>query len=269
MSKKILIGALLILCCSLAHAHTWKPLAEGLSYTHIQRAHVFQIDPKKYNLSIATAQDIGKSSATVKEMVKKNGAWLAVNGGFFSYEPKSVGLLMRKEKIINPLHSTSWWGIFYLENGIAKITTPQEFHRTAGKVMPSSQREREGEAPVALPLEGATRAPKIEMAVQAGPRLVIQGEIPKLKAALDRRTGIGIRRDGHIFLAVVLDEISTTDFAELFSKPEKEGGLGCNNALNLDGGSSTQLYFNNGGNFSLDLPGINWVTNAVTISPRY
>jgi hypothetical protein len=50
-------------------------------------------------------------------------------------------------------------------------------------------------------------------------------------------------------------------------KPEIEGGLECTDALNLDGGSSTQLYANVR-LFKINVPGINAITDAILVVPR-
>jgi exopolysaccharide biosynthesis protein len=49
--------------------------------------------------------------------------------------------------------------------------------------------------------------------------------------------------------------------------PPIEGGLGCMNALNLDGGSSTQLYAKTQ-DFSLSIPSFSAVTDAVVVVPK-
>ena len=76
-----------------------------------------------------------------------------------------------------------------------------------------------------------------EFAIQAGPRLVVKGKALKLKAQYARRTALGIERGGrHVLLVVVQEAIKTETLAALMLK------LGCHQALNLDGGSSTQLW---------------------------
>ncbi len=157
-----------------------------------------------------------------------------INGGFFSPEHKSLGLLVRDGKTINPLHPTSWWAIFQ----IAK------------------------EKPAIIPLRSFKANAETEMALQVGPRLVVNGEIPQFKPSLARRSGVGIRRNGNIIIAVTAnDEISMEEFANLFR------GLECVDALNLDGGGSSQLYFSLNG-FKLEVPGISRIANAITVAPR-
>ncbi|MBI4224507.1 MAG: phosphodiester glycosidase family protein [Deltaproteobacteria bacterium] len=218
-------------------AQDWKKIDRGLEYTKIENIHAFKINPKHFRLSVVTAPELGGKTAVVKELAKHQKAILAINGGFFSQERKSIGLLMRDGKKINPLHETHWWAIFYVLDKQAVIVPPNVFQDH----------------------------PKIEMALQAGPRLLVQGVIPKLKPAEPRpRSGIGIQKKGDVILAITTEEAGMTiqAFAELFQK------LDCVNALNLDGGSSSQLYID-WKDFKLDLPGPSPVTNAITLFPRY
>ncbi|MDO8526307.1 MAG: phosphodiester glycosidase family protein [Deltaproteobacteria bacterium] len=225
---------------SKAHAYVWQKIDDGLFYTETENIHAFQIDPKLFKLSVATAKDQNETDSTVRMMAKKSSAILTVNGGFFSPEHRSLGLLMRDGKVINPVHATSWWGIFEISKNKPEIVTVRMFQPN----------------------------PDIEMALQSGPRLVINGEIPKLKYSVDRRSGIGIRADGNVIIAVTGDkELSMEAFAELFQKPESKGGLDCKNALNLDGGGSTQLYFSWKG-LKVDVLGSSRIANAVAIFPR-
>jgi len=235
----MLLLAMTILGSS-AHAHTWKKIADGVSYTKLGAIHAFQIDPKKFRLSIATAKESGLKNSTARELAKKTKAILAINGGFFSTENKSIGLLIRQGDVLNPLHPTTWWAVFYLSEKKPAIVLPASFQKSGD----------------------------MEMAVQAGPRLVVDGKIPALKPSEAKRSGIGIRTDGHIVIAASESELSIEEFAQTFQKSEEEGGLGCLNALNLDGGGSTQIYFN-WKEFELDQPGTSFITNAVTVFPRY
>ena len=61
--------------------------------------------------------------------------------------------------------------------------------------------------------------------------------------------------------------IQPTDLADRMRKSEGQGGFACQTALNLDGGSSTQLYAKVGG-FKLDVDGLKQVANAVVVLPK-
>jgi len=102
----------------------------------------------------------------------------------------------------------------------------------------------------------------MEIALQVGPRLVVHGKTLKFKPSLARRSGIGIRQDGNILVVATEKELTMEEFAKLFLE------LDCPDALNLDGGGSTQLNVQHNG-FKLDIPGPSLITNALTVFPRY
>lgn len=236
----LLCSCVPVLMSASAQAYTWKPIDKGLSYTFLGSVHAFLIDPNFFKLGVVTAKDLGENDSTAMMLAKKSQAVLTINGGFFSPEHKSLGLLVRNGKILNPLHPTPWWGVFEIIKGKASIIPPNFFEPNRN----------------------------MEMALQVGPRLVVNGEIPKLKASMDRRSGIGIRPNGDIVIAVADDiDMSMTGFAQLFQKPESEGGFGCADALNLDGGNSTQFYIH-WNNFELNVPGVSRVANGIAIFPR-
>ena len=110
--------------------------------------------------------------------------------------------------------------------------------------------------------------PTIDFAIQAGPRLVVNGTIPHLKNDYAPRSALCIDNAGHIIIAIT-DNMSMTLalFAQLLSRSVDQNGLGCYNALNLDGGSSSQLYASIG-DFRLIIPGFANVADAVIVTAR-
>lgn len=83
--------------------------------------------------------------------------------------------------------------------------------------------------------------PKARFATQSGPMLVIDGQIHQafIENSNDRkaRDGVGIGADGRVHFAISEDSVNFHDFARLF-----RDGLGCENALFLDGGSAPGIY---------------------------
>ncbi|MDP2599298.1 MAG: phosphodiester glycosidase family protein [Deltaproteobacteria bacterium] len=225
---------------SKAKAYEWREVDRGLFYTYTDNIHAFKVDPGLFQLSVFTAKDLNETDATASMLAKKSGAILAVNGGFFSPSHKSLGLLMREGKVLNPTHKTKWWAVFFMKDRKPHIVPPDAF----------------------------IFQPRIEAALQAGPRLVVDGKMPKLKEAVARRSGIGIRKNGDIVIAVT-DETPKTmeEFAGVFQRSEEKEGFDCVNALNLDGGRSSQIYFNDSG-FKLEVPGLSRIANAITVFPR-
>lgn len=163
---------------------------------------------------------------------RREAAVMAVNGGFFDENGNSLGLRISGGQRVAPVRGTRW-GIFYVRGGQAHILAPADFGSHTD----------------------------IRDAVQCGPRLVVKGQITKLKAQWARRTGIGIQRDGRVIVAVADGEISFQDWATLWAAPT---GLNCPNALNLDGGSSTQMALKTR-TATLEIPGGRTVPDAVVI----
>jgi exopolysaccharide biosynthesis protein len=133
----------------------------------------------------------------------------AVNGGFFDPEGHSLGLRVARGQRVSRLRQADW-GVFFVRHGSAHIVHTRDFTSRRG----------------------------VSDAVQCGPRLVVQGRPIQLKPQWARRTGIGVQRDGRVVIAVADDALSFGGWAALWAA---RNGLNCNDALNLDGGGSTQL----------------------------
>lgn len=248
------LGALIILMLMMSGVSAtptlWQTLADGLQYTVLQpslhgRIYAFRIDPAKYDLSLAFARDTqdnpsSVSGASVEQLAKQSHALIAVNGGFFTPNYQSLGLRIQAGIMRSPIKPVSWWGVFYIRNHIPTIVSQRKFKETAG----------------------------IYFAVQSGPRLVVNGAIPALKNTVDDRSALCITKQQQIIIIVTQgSSLSMHDFANLLSMPEHFGGLSCYNALNLDGGHSTQLYANVG-SMKLSIPNLSPVADAVIVVPR-
>jgi uncharacterized protein YigE (DUF2233 family) len=102
----------------------------------------------------------------------------------------------------------------------------------------------------------------MDEAIQCGPRLVIDGYIPDFYPEISARSGIGIDPSGRIVLAVTEQgELTLRQFALALK------AFGCVDALNLDGGPSTQLFLK-AGKTLLDVPGGYGVPTALLLVPR-
>ena len=145
---------------------------------------------------------------------REDGKFLAVmNGGFFDKDGKSLGLRVTDNKKANALHDADW-GVFFIRKGKAGVLHTRDF-----KVKYDSY-------------------VNITQAVQCGPRLVVDGKTTDLKPQVARRTGVGIQRDGKVIIAVSDGTLTFSEWANLWADAS---GLDCRDALNLDGGGSTQI----------------------------
>ena len=100
--------------------------------------------------------------------------------------------------------------------------------------------------------------------VQGIPRLLVGGRVQQLKPQIAERTAVCA--EGNIVVLVVSTKAEATAFARFLADPPDNGGLGCSDALNLDGGPSTQLVVKLPA-LALSLPGGWGVPNALVAAP--
>lgn len=241
----ILSGLVLFLAAGNLFADAdWQRIAPGILYRDLSggllnpwsHIHVFKISPKSHSLGLVMARDFAKKSASVQEFAKKSESLLAINGGFFDNQHQPLGLRISNYEKRNALKSISWWGVFYIKNQKPYIRSLREFH--PGK--------------------------NIEFAIQSGPRLLVNHAIMPLKAGIAERSALGISKDREVIILATENAAMTT--AEL-AKLMQEEPLACTDAINLDGGSSTQLYAEIN-NFSRNIYGFSQVSDAVVVKNR-
>jgi uncharacterized protein YigE (DUF2233 family) len=192
--------------------------AAGIGYREVDAGSftlgVIDIDPRRASIRVLDARRFGRPALTAREFVERSGALVAVNASFFDDRKAPLGLVVSDRQVRNPPLKAGW-GIFFVGGGRARIAAPSGF--------------------------AVTQA--VEQAVQVGPRLLAGGRVTRLKPQSARRSVVGLDRAGNVHLAVtVRGEAEATDLAERLAR-----GLGLVDALNLDGGGSTQLYLRAGG----------------------
>jgi uncharacterized protein YigE (DUF2233 family) len=226
--------AALFLLVSFPVGAEWKSLAPGLDYESRpgSAAHVLRIDPAKFRIGLLAAADYARKALTAEEYRSRSGALVVVNGGFFDENFRALGLLHRDGKTQNPLRNAAW-GVFSVGLDGAKIRHRNDW------------------------------VPKgVDVALQVGPRLVVDGVVQRFKeAAPDRRSAVGVAPDGKVVIAVSEKALALSEWAEILKRD-------CPNALNLDGGSSTQLAAGIDG-WSLIVEGLTAVPNALAVFRPY
>ena len=199
--------------------------------------HAFRVDPRILRFRVVSATS-GKRD-TVRSITRQEGLILGVNASYFDEKERPLGLLIDKGKKIQKLRNVDW-GVFQ----VTKAGAPTIVHARDYVVRPDT-----------------------DAAVQAGPRLVVDGKVLKLKPQIARRTAVCVDRSERVVLVVTEGGLFLRDIAELMAKDVGSGGLGCKNALNLDGGPSTQAAFTLGTD-SWDLYGGSSVPVVLGIQPR-
>ncbi len=200
-------------------------------------ANLFRVDPRVTRLTVLDARRPGRSVARVSTLRQESNAYLVVNGGFFDPEGQPLGLVVGDGREKSPLRKVDQ-GVFLIAGGKPLIQHARE-------PLPSS----------------------IEVGLQAGPRLVVNGRSLQLKPQASRRTSVCLPGDGTVVLLVMSAPISLSDLAANLARPATSGGLGCWTALNLDGGPSTQLSLVTP-EMSLEIEGGWGVPNALAVLPR-
>lgn len=210
-------------------------LEKGLDYASLQtengtKIHVLKVDLTRFQAKVLDARDLKSQTLAVKTLAEKSKALAAINANFFDGEGKPLGLVLQNGKLKNPPKKVSWWASLLLKDDSIQIEKNV----------------------------GAEQSLKFQNGVQAGPRLVVNGKTLKLKEEFSPKSAVGIDRQGKLVLIATEGGIEINQFAGWLAKREKAGGAGMWQALNLDGGSSTQFFAKAG---DLDL----WVSGLAKV----
>jgi uncharacterized protein YigE (DUF2233 family) len=173
--------------------------------------HVEGRDGRPYRSFAALEHVLGRRSDAVL---------FAMNAGMFDGEGRPIGLAVAEGRELRPANRrTDGYGNFHLPpNGIFLVRQdgPAELLKTS-RFVPAGD---------------------IRLATQSGPMLVIHGALnPRFEAdgrSRYRRNGVGIDEAGVPVFAISEGQVSFGKFARLF-----RDGLGCRNALYLDGSVSS------------------------------
>jgi hypothetical protein len=218
-------------------------VAPGIEYVSFQvrpgdaepfSGHAFKIDLDVAELRLVPAG--GPSSRrTVEEIVASYPAVVATNASFFDKDGRAMGLGVDEGRLIASGKRQSW-GALVVTDKRARIVLGAEVND------PLAHR----------------------LVVQGTPRLVVGGRVQQLKPQLAERTAVCA--EDSVVVLVVSTKTESTAFARFLADPPDKGGLGCGDALNLDGGPSTQLVVKLP-RLALSLPRGWGVPNALVVAP--
>ena len=212
-------------------------IAPGLSYRIVEvpkyglKIHLWAFDRARVHLR--TAVQTSETGNTIEAFVGGPDDVLAVNGGFFEKDGgdrlSPSGLLIIGGKQVAPEHDRAGSGILY-----------------------------EGRSGIAIAYrQSAPDRNEMRSALQAGPILVEPDGRSGIRSSKNDkrydRTAVCLRGDS-VLVIVVEGGLTLLDLAQLLSTPQPAGGIGCNIAISLDGGGSTQALFRSG-NHRLLIPG--------------
>jgi exopolysaccharide biosynthesis protein len=196
--------------------------------------HAFNVHLEVADLRLIPAGG-SSSRRTVAEIVAPYPAVVAMNASFFDSEGRAMGLAVDGGRAMAGGKRRSW-GALVIEDRHARIVLGAEIKD-----------------------DHAHR-----LVVQGIPRLVVGGTIQPLKPQIAERTAVCAK--GTVVVLVVSTKAESTPFARFLAAPPDQGGLGCQDALNLDGGPSTQLVVKLP-TLALSLPGGWGVPNALVVAP--
>lgn len=196
--------------------------------------HAFKIDLDVVELRLVPA---GGPAArrTVEQIAAPYPAAVAINASFFDKDGRAMGLAVDQGRVLATGKRQSW-GALVIDGKKARIVLGADI-----------------QDPLAY-----------RLIVQGLPRLVVGGKVQQLKPQLAERTAVCAEES--VVVLVVSTTAETTAFARFLADPPEKGGLGCGDALNLDGGPSTQLVVKLPA-LTLSLPGGWGVPNALVVAP--
>ncbi len=167
---------------------------------------LLRLDLRGATLRVLDARDHGAPALTAQQFREKTGAQAVWNASFFDGKGDPLGLIVKDGIQVQGVRPVDW-GVFYLD-----AVGPHVVHRQ-----------------VFAP------GPGLLQAVESGPRLVVGGEPVRLRPQAARRTALCVHKDGGILVLVADGDLAATPMAEFLRV------RGCVDALNLDGGPSSQL----------------------------
>jgi hypothetical protein len=197
--------------------------------------HAFRIDLEEAELRLVPAGDLPAARRTVEQIAAPFPAVVAVNASFFDTEGRAMGLAVDNGRVMASGRQRGW-GALVIDGTAARIVLGADIEdpRAHGLV------------------------------VQGIPRLLVAGRVLQLKPQIAERTAVCA--EGHVVVLVVSTRTEATAFARFLADAPEKGGLGCWDALNLDGGPSTQLVAKLPA-LALSLPGGWGVPNALVATP--
>ncbi|MCB1152343.1 phosphodiester glycosidase family protein [bacterium] len=225
-----------------AEAGTWQPIASGMQRRVViidrgpQDEHnelslyAIRVDLSRLTMrfQVSAPQDVAVNN--IGSVAERTGALAMINGGYFNPSLGVLGLCISGGQEVSPLSKGELnRGVFFQRGDNAFLVDRDHF---------SPNRH-------------------IENALQAGPFLVQDGKIADIDDASDRvtrRSAVALDDQRHvIFLATdtIFSGITLRHLAELLAAPTGDGGFGVRTALNLDGGTSTQMIVRTGAEYHL------------------
>ena len=216
---------------------SWSSLGRGMEHLALEHGaihgHAFRFAITDVALRIVPAPD---GRARVGELTPSGDA-VAINASFFDPDGKAMGLAIDRGRSVGGVRLDAWSALV-VRGGRSRIVRGAALARDTDA----------------------------DLVVQGLPRLVVGGAVPKLKPQRASRTAV-CAAGPSLVLIVTTTRVDAGEVARFLAAAPGAGGLGCRDALNLDGGSSTQLRARWNG-FAADIAGGWGVPNALVVTPK-
>ena len=231
VSPPVRLCAVILLCLAAPGTAQAEPCRSesfmGASYI------VCSFDLTKEDLRIFWRDDDGepyRTFAAIAADLKGKGKSLqfAINGGMYQSDFRPTGLYIENGHELTPANTAT------LTGGPSQIPN---FYKKPNGVFYIG----DGEAGILKTERFLADRPAANFATQSGPMLLIDGEIHPafIVNSTDRkpRNGVGVSSPTEVHFVITEGWVNFHDFARFF-----RDGLGCSNALFLDGGAAAGLY---------------------------
>ncbi|MCB0311165.1 MAG: phosphodiester glycosidase family protein [Bdellovibrionales bacterium] len=207
-----------------SNQHSWQNVAEDLELIEfdLPTSNLFpskltavRTHRKRYRVSVLRATSFGLKSADARSLCERSKAIFCLNANFFDERGLPLGLVVSRSIQHNGIHrgGSTLTGIFQVDSS----------------------------GPSIIPRSAYSSGSAFE-AVQAGPRLIVDGDRVKIKeTAVSRRSGVCVDSQNRLIFYLANSSLGGISFAELQSVLMVPP-LNCVDALNLDGGGSAQMY---------------------------
>jgi hypothetical protein len=227
---------------------SWEGIAAGLAYVPSVAVtargsvpvHVMRVDLNQVALKPLMSPHFS-SALRVEDFASRTPGALAIfNGSFFDESDQGreipKGIVVSEGKVHQNLLRSEPWAVFFINRQGAHIVSPRTYRHSVNT----------------------------QFALQGFPRLVEQRRVLRFKPQLSQRTALGILGPKTLLVLVTRDgaSLSLQELAQTLRE------RGCQSALNLDGGSSTQLWLRKPGSSPLIEHGSNRVPVAIGVFPR-
>ena len=207
-------------------ARPWQPLGSGIEHRVVEvgsvQMHQVRMDPTRARLDILYAPSLGSHHDSVGSMARQKGAMAAINASYFGTDDRPLGYLKFGGKAVVPSIATgaAFTAVFCMRGARARIVPREQF-----------------------------RPQDADLALQAGPRLVAGGKPTQglRETRSFRQSGIAVAQDGRVIIYATdgfYRGLTWEETRTVLTGPEGEGGIAPRDVLNLDGGSSSQMYVN-------------------------